>query len=230
MATYNGEDFVAEQLRSILDQLGPKDEVIVVDDASRDDTLAVVTSLADPRIKVVSLPENVGHVRAFERAIAESHGRFVLLADQDDLWAEGRLGVMLEALEDAAMVAGNFKTFGHGAAGPSRLLSASGERPGLRDVAALMAGRRPYYGCCMAFRRDLLNAILPIPEQVTAHDHWLAFVGLLAGEMVHVETVVTLRRIHGGNLTRRRSRAEQISTRVHQLRLARMARVRVRDR
>ena len=72
MATYNGEQFIEQQLVSILSQIDKRDEVILVDDASTDRTLKLVKDLADDRIKIVALENNVGHVKAFEIAISSA--------------------------------------------------------------------------------------------------------------------------------------------------------------
>ena len=115
MATYNGSAHVAEQLASILEQLGPRDEVVVVDDASTDDTLAVLRSFEDPRLRVVESPVNRGYVRAFESALAEVRGEIVLLADQDDVWLPGRVELLARALVDHQVAASNLVVLGTGA-------------------------------------------------------------------------------------------------------------------
>src|SRR3954463_11970523 len=74
MATYQGERYVERQLRSILEQLGANDEVVVVDDCSRDRTVEVIESVADPRIKVFRNPVNRREVYSFGRAIEISTG------------------------------------------------------------------------------------------------------------------------------------------------------------
>lgn len=58
MATYNGARFVGAQLKSILDQLGSNDEVIVVDDHSTDETVAVIDQFKDSRIKLIENTTN----------------------------------------------------------------------------------------------------------------------------------------------------------------------------
>ena len=123
MATYNGSAHVAEQLTSILEQLGPHDEVVVVDDASTDDTRAVLAAFDDPRLRVLESPVNRGYVRAFERALGEARGEVVLLADQDDVWLPGRRDAMVAALRDHQVVATNLTTLG----GPATLRGPFGQ-------------------------------------------------------------------------------------------------------
>src|SRR5690554_1954760 len=93
MASYNGSRFIKAQLDSILAQLGPEDELIVVDDASSDDTAAIVARCNDERIRLYQQPQNQGHVASFSRAISDACHEFIFLADQDDVWLPGRVAL-----------------------------------------------------------------------------------------------------------------------------------------
>src|SRR5690606_1343296 len=94
MASYNGSRYLPAQLSSILSQLGPDDELIVVDDASTDDSVAVVQGFADSRVRLLVNEKNCGHVASFARAIAEANLPVIMLADQDDVWLDGRVAQM----------------------------------------------------------------------------------------------------------------------------------------
>ncbi|MDZ5660151.1 glycosyltransferase [Nocardioides sp. S-58] len=213
MATYNGSAHVSEQLASILAELGPRDEVVVVDDASTDDTLAVLATVDDPRVRVVPSRVNRGYVRAFEAAIAATRGDVVLLSDQDDVWLPGRRDAMVEALRDHQVVASNLAMLG----GPDALEGPFGQpdwRLGPRDdgrrvanVAGILAGLKPYYGCAMGVRRDALATVLPFPPHlVESHDLWLALYGNLAGTITHLDRRTVARRLHDNNATPSRPR------------------------
>jgi glycosyltransferase involved in cell wall biosynthesis len=216
LATYNGAAHIREQIDSILADLGPNDEVVVVDDASQDGTVAVLESLVDPRVRIVRSRHNQGHVKTFERAIAEASGEIIMLSDQDDVWPRGRTKTLSTALAAADLAAGNFAVLGDEAIGPRIPLTPAMDGHGLGNVVGLMLGRRQYYGSCMAFRSDLRSVLLPFPRVVEAHDHWLALVGNVAGRTAHPAGRVTLRRVHGGNLSpvRRRRAGKVAQTRV----------------
>lgn len=79
VATYNGEKYIEEQLRSILIQLRPDDEVIVSDDGSTDRTCAIVESLADPRIRLL---HHNGHdfKQNFVHALQHAQGEYIFLS------------------------------------------------------------------------------------------------------------------------------------------------------
>ena len=93
MATYNGAKYIKEQLDSIIPQLREDDELIVSDDASKDDTLKIVESYNDPRIKIFH-NENHGVAHNFENAMREATGDLIYFADQDDVWLPGKLDKM----------------------------------------------------------------------------------------------------------------------------------------
>lgn len=213
MATYNGSKFVEEQLLSILEQLGAADEVVVVDDASTDDTVARVRAIDDPRVQLVEAPQNRGYVRTFEDALSRARGEVVLLSDQDDLWVAGRVETMVRALADVQVVATNLGTLGgpeaiRGPYGqPDWHLRAADSRRHARNVLGTLAGNRPYYGCAMGLRRDALSRVLPFPAFLDeSHDLWIALYGNVAGSIRHVETRTVLRRFHEDNASPNRPR------------------------
>lgn len=114
IATYNGERFIGQQLASILSQLGDGDEVVVSDDGSTDGTLSVVKAFNDSRVRIISGPCKGSLVLNFENALRAATGDFIFLADQDDVWADGKVAVCTERLRryscvvtDAVVADGN---------------------------------------------------------------------------------------------------------------------------
>ena len=114
LASYRGGRFITEQLESVLSQLGPDDELVIVDDASPDDTVEQIKSFQDGRIRLIEAAVNQGYVRSFEQAVLASKGQYILLADQDDVWVPGRLELMIDALQASRVVASNFDVLGGG--------------------------------------------------------------------------------------------------------------------
>lgn len=203
MATYNGQDYVAEQIASILEQLSSNDELIVVDDASKDATIEVVRRITDSRIVLLPSRENLGYVASFEKGIAASKGAYIMLADQDDVWLPGRVDKLIESLQTKAFAASNFTVFG----GPANKLQkvqlkASDSGRWLSNLVTTWIGIRPYYGCTMAFRADAKRLILPFPTFLTeTHDQWIAIVANINRQMAHVESATVARRLHEQNTT-----------------------------
>ena len=94
LCTYNGERFLRQQLESIQQQSRLPDELVVCDDRSRDQTVAIVrefaTSVSFP-VVIVQNPETLGSSRNFEKAIRLCTGDLIALSDQDDIWYPNRL-------------------------------------------------------------------------------------------------------------------------------------------
>lgn len=102
MTTYNGEKFVAEQLRSIAAQTRLPDELVVCDDRSQDGTVAILKAFAETApfpVKVVENPENLGYVRNFCKAVSMCSGDLVFLSDQDDIWKPGKAALFEQVAE-----------------------------------------------------------------------------------------------------------------------------------
>ena len=97
LCTYNGARFVAEQLRSILAQSSPADQIVISDDGSTDGTLEVVRAelaaagSALPEVIILENPAPLGVTRNFEQAILACTGDLIVLCDQDDTWVPDRL-------------------------------------------------------------------------------------------------------------------------------------------
>ncbi|RLP08564.1 glycosyltransferase [Propionibacterium australiense] len=208
MATWNGARFVEAQLASILSELGPADEVIVVDDASSDNTVELVQSISDPRVKVFPRDENKGYVRTFEEALTRAGGDYLFLSDQDDVWVPGRVRVMVQALQENQVVASNLSTLD----GPERIpgpflikdwhVRSQDSRRNLWNLFLQLAGLQCYWGCAMAVRRDALEYLLPFPDfLIESHDQWIGLCANMAGSIVHCDERTIRRRYHGDNLT-----------------------------
>lgn len=203
MAAYNGSQFIEEQIRSILPEMGDEDELVIIDDCSTDSTVSVVRSIQDPRIRLINNDRNLGYVKTFERALAESTGDYVFLSDQDDVWIPGRLKDMKAALADRMMVVSNCAHFG-GASGrfhDIRVRPADSDRH-LANIAGILVGYRLHWGCAMGLRSELLKLALPFPSYMReSHDQYLAMAGNVAGSVRYLEQDTILHRLHGENLT-----------------------------
>jgi glycosyltransferase involved in cell wall biosynthesis len=202
MAAYNGSRYIREQIDSILEQLGPDDELVVVDDASTDDTAALVRAIGDERMVLLENAQNVGYVRTFERALMNARGEALFLADQDDVWLPGRHNAMLEALRSHAFVSTSVSVLGEPAHRPRFVLRAADSDRYSANIFAVMVGYRPYHGCAMGFRRDIFAAAVPFPPWLyESHDLWLALVANTHRQNFHLEVSSVARRLHDANQT-----------------------------
>ncbi|MCC3277717.1 glycosyltransferase family 2 protein [Arthrobacter sp. zg-Y40] len=203
MAAYRGEAYIKEQIDSILAELGPDDELIVVDDASGDGTAGIVEAFTgDARVRLVRNEHNMGYVRTFNRAVGLARGKYLFLSDQDDVWMPGRVQRMLHALQDSAVVATNFAILGQDGSGKRTVLRSRDSTHNIRNIFAVLVGYRPYFGCGMAIRADALDLFAPVPSFVfESHDLWLALTANASGQMVHLDEPTLYRRLHDNNVT-----------------------------
>ncbi len=200
MATYNGERYIVEQLVSILKQLGEEDEVIISDDGSKDKTLEVVKSLNDPRVKVFTDNKNHGFTGNFYNALSKAKGDYIFLSDQDDVWMDNKVAVVMDAFKtydfvvsDAIEVDENLKEINH-----SRITT-YGMKSGFWNNLL----RSRYLGCCMAFKRNVLEGLFPPPtyENDYPHDLWIALIGEKYFKSKLIEQPLILYRRHGHNVS-----------------------------
>jgi glycosyltransferase involved in cell wall biosynthesis len=206
IATYNGEKFLSEQLDSILHQIGPLDEIIVVDDGSNDRTLDILRGYTDRRIRLYLNEKNMGFYRTFEKAINLAEGRHIVLSDQDDIWIDGRLEKMCAALDcNPGLISSNF-CFINSVGEPIivsalRSLKADESLNCTSNITRLFFGKMQYFGSAMAFSAQLREILLPFPQYLETHDHWIAIAANLSGMNRHIEDITLKRRIHGNNVS-----------------------------
>ncbi len=201
MATYNGAKYVAEQVDSILSQLGPEDELVISDDGSGDGTLEILEQYThkDSRIRV--LHHNQGcYTKNFENAIRSTRGDYIFLSDQDDIWLPDKVRVYVEWFEKTGV---DFLV--------SNATLVDGDKKPLGDTAFQKGNTRKgfihnllhtsYIGACMAFKRKVLRRFLPIPgkPKYIAHDYWLACVCELYYKTELIQEPLILYRRHGDN-------------------------------
>lgn len=98
MPAYNAAHFITESIRSVQEQTHENWELLIIDDASQDETLAIVQELVekDHRIRLHPLPTNQGAGFARNIGIKASEGDYICFLDADDLWKPEKLEVQLD--------------------------------------------------------------------------------------------------------------------------------------
>lgn len=198
LAAYKGEKFLARQLRSILSQIGDDSEIIVSDDCPNEVMKSIVDSFGDDRIQYVEGPAQ-GVIRNFEHAISLCKGDYIFLCDQDDVWCSDKVEKCVEKLEDgcllvlhnAKIVDAELKDTGKTIF--ESLNSSSGV---LKNIVV-----NSFVGCCMAFRKELKEYILPFPKKLPMHDQYIGLSAKKHGQVVLIDEPLILYRRHGGNVT-----------------------------
>lgn len=197
LATFNGEMFVIEQVKSILSQLQDGDEIVVSDDGSQDRTLSLIGSLST-KIRIVAVDRIGGVVPNFERAISTAKGDILVLCDQDDVWLPGRIELIRDALTRADLVVLNGQVVDVNLV-PRGITVFESVNMRVGFVSNFI--KNSFIGCCMAFRRDLRDRIIPFPKGVPWHDWYIGLVAELVGKVERSDVVTLLYRRHGANFS-----------------------------
>lgn len=108
IASYNHERYIGEAISSVLEQSLTDLELIIVDDGSADNTVAVARSFDDPRIFVEALPENVGACGAMSIALDRAKGQYVAVLSSDDFFLPGKLRQQADLLDASPEFAATF--------------------------------------------------------------------------------------------------------------------------
>lgn len=202
MTTYNGEKYIHKQVTSILSQLSEDDELIICDDRSCDDTISIVSSFQDKRIKIVVNDENLGFSKNFSKCISLAEGEFVFLSDHDDIWLPCKVDKYLEIFDnnaDIISIMSNMEIIDENdlVSNPRflNLTSGYGNRF-LRIVKNFI--KSTYYGCSIAFRKELKHKILPLPFHF---DTWIGLVSDIYGRCYHIDEVTMQYRRHSNNFS-----------------------------
>lgn len=205
IAAYNAEAYIAEAIESVLDQTIRPDEVIVVDDGSRDGTRDVLDRFND---RIVALTQsNSGQAAAVNKGLAIARGELIGFCDADDLWTKHKLETQLALLQrdgDVDAVFGKVQQF------VSPDVPAE-QRARLAPAVEIMPGELKQ---CMLIRRTALDRVGPFDETLPA-TFFIAWLGRAKQgglRSAHVDDVVVRRRLHLGNGGRTNTDAQNLQT------------------
>lgn len=201
MAAYNGEKYISQQVESILSQLKSEDELVISYDNSSDRTLDVINRMrdSDQRIKIY-INENPGVFGNFNNAILKTTGDIVFIADQDDIWDDHKIG-KVRSLFDNDNVDFVIHNGVHVDKDETIISKDFFQLYKIKPGVVRNFIKPRYSGCCMAFRKDVKQMILPIPSDVGAYDHWVGMVGELFFKVLFLDDILIHHRIHNSNVT-----------------------------
>ena len=201
MISYQGAKYIEEQLNTILATLGEEDEVIVSDDGSTDGTREILFAYQekDSRVRMIDGPKK-GVKANVENVLRACEGAYIFLADQDDIWMPEKVERVMAAFEqdkvglvvhDAIVTDGDCKEV---------ILDSFYSLKGSGEGVLKNIWRNTYIGCCMAFKRELLEEVLPIPNYIEMHDQWIGVINdqLKRGTSFIPDKLIKYRR-HGNN-------------------------------
>ena len=202
MTTYNGEKYIRDQVNSILNQIAEDDELIVCDDRSSDATVEILSSFQDERIKIVVNKENLGFNRNFSKCISLAQGDIIFLSDHDDIWLPDKVEKYLKVFREESNVVSIMSNMEiidkNGLITNSRFLDLkSGYSNRVWRIVKNFV-KSTYYGCSIAFRKELVTKVLPLPFHF---DTWIGLVSDIYGRCYHLDEVTMQYRRHSNNFS-----------------------------
>ncbi len=207
LCTYNGEKYVYEQLKSIVEQSYPVDEIVISDDGSNDGTIDIISAFKEKHtnvdIKIFVNENNVGVTKNFEIALRKCKGDIIFLSDQDDVWTLQKVENTVKAFEEDDQCLLVFSDAYLVDAEGNDMGSSLWERtkPILKKKYTVsdFTGARYITGATVAIKKELLNVTIPIPES-WIHDAWLSVNASVYGNVKYLKEKLLLYRQHENNV------------------------------
>ena len=198
MATYNGEKYIKEQLESILSQIGENDEVIISDDSSTDNTVEIIKSFKDNRIKIFENQKFKSPIFNFENALNNATGDIIVLSDQDDIWKANKIETIKKYMHNYDLVLSDADIIDEkGNILHKSFYKLNGSKNGfIKNIV-----KNSYLGCTMAFNKKILDKSLPFPKDLPMHDSWIGLIGEMYGKVYFIEDKLISYRRHGNNVS-----------------------------
>ena len=209
MCTFNGGRYLEEQLQSIGAQSRLPCEVVVCDDGSTDETIAILKRFqANVRfpVKIIQNSLRMGSTRNFDQAIGMARGEFIALCDQDDRWLPHKLERLSDCLannpflggafSDAELIDGDGRRVGMSLFGRHKFTTAK-QRSFVACPTATLLKHDVVTGATLMFRSTIRGYCSPIPA-TWVHDGWLAWMLALHSRVTLIQEPLIEYRIHEG--------------------------------
>ena len=208
LTTYNGEQFLQEQLESILRQSRKVDELLIFDDCSLDKSVEmaerIIAQFGDINAKIIKNSENKGWRANFIHGFHMASGDIIFCADQDDIWDEHKIEKMTRVMEENERInvlCSNLNPLYH--EGAVKLANFAVNEYGEQLLEKVSLNGRGFTvlrpGCTMCFRRSIIDQIDLIWEPILAHDEVIWAIGIATDSLyIYNEPLIQFRR-HGKN-------------------------------
>jgi len=175
ICTFNGAQYLEQQLSSILNQDLVPDEIVICDDASSDDTIRLLESFVRNQKCLIRLflgNANIGYTRNFEKAIELCTGDIIFFSDQDDVWYSDKISIVCRLFEQNPDIAG----VTHDGRLVDQDLNWHGTTKEGQIIRGYGSNHNEITGALSAIRRSYLGIFFPIPIGVVGHDKWLTYI------------------------------------------------------
>lgn len=206
MTTYNGEKYIIKQLESIRTQTRIPEEVVILDDCSKDSTVSLVQKyISDNHLtgwQLIVNETNLGWKKNFLEAARRTTGDIVFFSDQDDIWLPDKIKKMSEAMVEkkmGALYGAKEIMDGEGVPRPERM-----EKTSFTHEFSQIPFSESFYaiktlGCCMCASREIVDTYIKLGFYEGGHDSQCGRLALLLSTLWYLDEPVIQYRIHGNN-------------------------------
>jgi len=208
LSTYNGKEYLKEQLDSLFSQTYKNIKIIVRDDGSTDKTLEILKSYG---VHLLESHENIGPKKSFslllEYAIEHSDRNYFMFCDQDDIWEKDKIEKTLQKMQELEFQYKDIPLLVHTDLQVVddflHVLSRSFWKheyinPNINSFNKLLL-QNTITGCTMMINRKLARLSLPIPDDAIVHDWWIGLVASKFGKIGFINDSTILYRQHASN-------------------------------
>ena len=228
MAAYNSQNFIKEQLDSILNGEYQDVHIYVRDDGSTDNTVSIVKDYEEKfpgKVELAVNKQNGGLVKNFLTGVMEAGEDYIMFCDHDDVWLPHKVKVTLEAMQNAEKKYGNMPiaVFTDAAIVDGQLNSLGAsfyERShfdfGQMELSYMLIENK-LLGCTIMINNPLKEKITVLPEHARVHDWWVALIASAFGKIIFVDEKTMLYRQHSSNVIGNRSYFKYITDAVKTL-------------
>lgn len=174
MAAYNAAEYIKESIQSVLDQTYEDFELLIVNDGSTDDTVSVINSFQDPRIRLLHNPENKGLTYTRNVSLTASRGTYIAILDSDDIAYPNRLKLQYEFFKNHPEVA---LCGGHGKIINQHGMEVGGEDlivpTGIDEVSATLLFFNAYVNSTVMYKTEVFKSLNGYQDYAPAEDYEL---------------------------------------------------------
>jgi glycosyltransferase involved in cell wall biosynthesis len=210
MSTYNGEKYIELQLKSLLWQTMMIDEVIIIDDASTDNTLNIIKNFVDRNRlnnswKLIRNIENKGWRVNFIEGIQYVNGDILFFSDQDDIWFKNKVEMTYNCFKKNPQikVIGTDEKKCKSCDVDHELCGSLIANQGAIELVSLETIHNNYFmrclGCTMAIKTNYYQSIHPYYANDVAHDDFFWKFAVIDNCMAMIHSITILHRIHQNN-------------------------------
>lgn len=221
LATYNGQQYLREQLDSILSQSYSNFRLLISDDLSTDNTREILAEYVekDKRIIVFNQERNLGVVKNFEFLLKKVESRYYMFSDQDDIWKENKIEKSLKTLEEtnSELVYTDLEVVDENL---NVTYESYWKLKGIYNKIKKYNNFESLYlnnfvtGCTMLSKKELIKEVLPLPNtsKFVLHDYWIPLILSQKCKITYIEEPLIKYRQHKNNKVGSKKKTDELKS------------------